>query len=247
AAGPVAAVGAGGQAQQQQPGPRVAEARHGRSPVLLVPIRAPLLARHLLPVLRQPRTTAAGRQRRRIRIERRLHRPWNITPRVSARRPEGLGSASRFGACHWAGPRYGSVGRSGAAAKLGPVPGPRIVLVRTKDSANVGAAARAMRNFGLDDLWLVAPRCRIDERARALASHAGDLLESAQLVDTLDEALVGITLVAGTSARPRRAPSYAVTGPREAAPKLLTNAAVLFGPEDHGLANEEQIGRASCR
>jgi len=119
------------------------------------------------------------------------------------------------------------------------VPGPRIVLVRTKDSANVGAAARAMRNFGLDDLWLVAPRCRIDERARALASHAGDLLESAQLVDTLDEALVGITLVAGTSARPRRAPSYAVTGPREAAPRLLTNAAVLFGPEDHGLANEE--------
>lgn len=111
--------------------------------------------------------------------------------------------------------------------------------MRTKDSANVGAAARAMRNFGLDDLWLVAPRCRIDERARALASHAGDLLESARVVETLDEALVGITLVAGTSARPRRAPSYAVSGPREAAPRLVSGAAVLFGPEDHGLANEE--------
>ncbi len=117
--------------------------------------------------------------------------------------------------------------------------GTRIVLVRTKDSANVGAAARAMRNFGLDDLWLVAPRCRIDERARALASHAEDLLESARVVDTLNEALEGIRLVAGTSARPRRAPSYRVATPREAAPSLGAGSAVLFGPEDHGLANEE--------
>ena len=127
-----------------------------------------------------------------------------------------------------------------AADKLGPVPGPRIVLVRTKDSANVGAAARAMHNFGLDDLWLVSPRCKVDdERARALASHSEELLESAKLVDSLEEALVGVNLVAGTSARARRAPSYAVTGPRDAAPRLLEGAAVLFGPEDHGLANEE--------
>jgi len=119
------------------------------------------------------------------------------------------------------------------------VSGPRIVLVRTKDSANVGAAARAMRNFGLDDLWLVAPRCRIDERARALASHAGDLLETAKVVDDLEAALTSVRLVAGTSARPRRAPSYRVATPREAAPRLGDDTAVLFGPEDHGLANEE--------
>jgi len=117
--------------------------------------------------------------------------------------------------------------------------GTRIVLVRTKDSANVGAAARAMRNFGLDDLWLVAPRCRIDERARALASHAEELLEKARVVATLDEALAGVRTVAGTSARPRRAPSYRVATPREAAPLLGDGTAVLFGPEDHGLANEE--------
>ncbi len=103
----------------------------------------------------------------------------------------------------------------------------------------MGAAARAMRNFGLDDLWLVSPRCRIDERARALASHAGDLLDSAMIVSSLEEALAGVTLAAGTSARARRAPSYAVTPPREAAPRLLEGAAVLFGPEDHGLANDE--------
>ncbi len=117
--------------------------------------------------------------------------------------------------------------------------GTRIVLVRTKDSANVGAAARAMRNFGLDDLWLVAPRCRLDDRARALASHAEDLLGSARVVDTLEEALVGVRTLAGTSARPRRAPSYRVATPRQAAPLLGEGTAVLFGPEDHGLANEE--------
>lgn len=130
--------------------------------------------------------------------------------------------------------------RRRAADKLGHVPGPRIVLVRTKDSANVGAAARAMHNFGLNDLWLVSPRCRFDDdRARALASNSEDLLASAKVVHSLDEALVGVTLVAGTSARARRAPSYAVTSPKEAAPLLLEGAAVLFGPEDHGLANEE--------
>src|SRR5690606_20514062 len=126
-----------------------------------------------------------------------------------------------------------------AAGKLPAMAGTRIVLVRTKDSANVGAAARAMRNFGLNDLWLVAPRCRLDERARALASHAADLLDTARVVASPDEALVGVSLAVGTSARPRRAPSYRVAAPREAAPLLEEGTAVLFGPEDHGLANEE--------
>ncbi len=117
--------------------------------------------------------------------------------------------------------------------------GPRIVLVRTKESANVGAAARAMLNFDLHDLWLVAPRCRIDHRAHALASHAGEVLAAARVVDTLEEALAGITLAAGTSARPRAADNYEVLTPRQAAPRLGEGTAVLFGPEDHGLANEE--------
>lgn len=119
------------------------------------------------------------------------------------------------------------------------MPGTRIVLVRTKESANVGAAARAMLNFGLDDLWLVAPRCQIDHRAYALASHAGEVLKGAKVVGSLEEALAGVTLVAGTSGRPRAADNYQVATPREAAPRLGEGAAVLFGPEDHGLANEE--------
>lgn len=128
---------------------------------------------------------------------------------------------------------------SRSLAKLNYVSGPRVILLRTKESANVGATARAMLNFGLDELWLVAPRCRIDHRAYALASHAADVLKTARVVDDLDQAIAGTTLLAGTSARPRRAENYVVNSPREAAPRLGPGSAVLFGPEDHGLSNEE--------
>ncbi|MBX3142368.1 MAG: RNA methyltransferase [Trueperaceae bacterium] len=119
------------------------------------------------------------------------------------------------------------------------MPGPRIVLLRTKESANVGATARAMLNFGLTDLWLVAPRCQIDHRSYALASHAGEVLRGAKVVASLEDALVGMTLVAGTSARARAADNYKVVTPRDAGPLLDESSAVLFGPEDHGLSNEE--------
>lgn len=99
-----------------------------------------------------------------------------------------------------------------------------------------------MLNFGLKELWLVAPRCRIDHRAYALASHAAEVLDAARVVDDLEEAIAGTTLVAGTSARSRAAESYVVSDPREAAPRLVganASSAVLFGPEDHGLSNAE--------
>lgn len=96
-----------------------------------------------------------------------------------------------------------------------------------------------MLNFGLDELWLVAPRCGIDHRAYALASHAGEVLKRAAVVETLEEALAGVTLVAGTSTRVRAAENYQVLTPREAAPRLDDRSAILFGPEDHGLSNDE--------
>ncbi len=121
---------------------------------------------------------------------------------------------------------------------LARVSGPRVVLVSTKESANVGAAARAMLNFGLTDLWLVAPRCRLDHRAYALASHAAEVLDAAMVVDTLNDAVADRTLVLGTSARARAADNFLVLTPRAAAAELHDGAAVLFGPEDHGLSNE---------
>lgn len=118
--------------------------------------------------------------------------------------------------------------------------GPRIILVGTKESANVGAVARAMLNFGLDDLVLVAPRCAIDARARALATHAGEVLDRARVMSTLAEAVADQRLVFGTSARKRTAENFPVRTPREAAPALLgPSVAVVFGPEDHGLGNAD--------
>jgi tRNA/rRNA methyltransferase len=122
---------------------------------------------------------------------------------------------------------------------LARVDGPRIVLISTKESANVGATARAMLNFGLRDLWLVAPRCQLDHRAYALASHAAAVLDGATVVDTLDEAIADRATVLGTSARARAADNFLVLSPRAAVPALGQGSAVLFGPEDHGLSNQD--------
>jgi tRNA/rRNA methyltransferase len=122
----------------------------------------------------------------------------------------------------------------------GPAPDLRIVLARPKASENVGAAARAMKNFGLCELWLVAPRCRVDRAARALASHAGDVLDAARSVDTLDEALADVHWAVGTSARVRASEAVRTHPPDEGLATLPDRGgALVFGPEDHGLANEE--------
>ncbi|WMT57438.1 RNA methyltransferase [Truepera radiovictrix] len=114
----------------------------------------------------------------------------------------------------------------------------RIVLVRPKDPANVGAAARAMKNFGLGDLHLVAPQRPIGRRAYALASHAQDVLQRAVEHESVAEALKGCTLVLGTTARERR--EGRMYTPREAAQTLTPEGlAVLFGPEDFGLSNDD--------
>ena len=117
---------------------------------------------------------------------------------------------------------------------------PRVILLRTKNSANVGSAARAMKNFGLSELVLVAPRCRLDRHAYALASHAAEVLEHALIVPDLDEALADRTLVVGTTARPRNSQGFASLTPRQAMTELLTSdIAFVFGPEDTGLGNAE--------
>ncbi len=115
----------------------------------------------------------------------------------------------------------------------------RIVLVRPKDPANVGSSARAIKNFGLSELYLVAPQRPLNRHAYALASHAGDVLDGAVMCDTVADALNGCTFVLGTTARPRDS-DMRVYIPREAAETLSREGvAVLFGPEDYGLSNED--------
>jgi len=110
--------------------------------------------------------------------------------------------------------------------------------VSPKHQGNVGAVARAMANFGLGDLWLVAPRCRLGHEAEAMAVHGADVLAAATVVATLDEALADRTLVVATSARPRTSDSHASSMPEAALARLHGRAgALVFGPEDTGLSN----------
>lgn len=125
----------------------------------------------------------------------------------------------------------------------------RIVLVGTTHPGNIGAAARAMRNMGLDRLSLVAPREFPSEQATARAAGADALLAGAQVCATLEEAIAGCRFVVGASARLRAVP-WPELSPREAAPRLLAEgrqgeAAVVFGRESSGLTNEE-LGRCQA-
>ena len=119
----------------------------------------------------------------------------------------------------------------------------RIVLVGTTHPGNIGATARAMKNMGLEELWLVAPRHFPHADALARASGAEDLLAAARVVSTLDEALADCGFVAGASARPRTI-EMETLAPRACAARLLSEsrtgeAAVVFGPEQSGLSNED--------
>lgn len=121
----------------------------------------------------------------------------------------------------------------------------RIVLVNTSHPGNIGAAARAIKNMGLSRLVLVAPKDFPSDQAQWRAAGALDILESAVVVETLDEAIADCHLVVGTSARGRRIP-WPLVSPRECGDKVYSEAknaehevAILFGREDRGLTNEE--------
>ena len=120
----------------------------------------------------------------------------------------------------------------------------RVVLVGTTHPGNIGGAARAMKNMGLSRLVLVDPRIFPSPDADARASGATDILEGAQVVATLEEALTGCRLVLGTSARDRSLP-WPMLDPRASGVKVVEQAgqgaevALVFGREHAGLTNEE--------
>lgn len=119
----------------------------------------------------------------------------------------------------------------------------RIVLVHTTHPGNIGSVARAMKNMGLSQLWLVSPKEFPSERADWRAANADDILKQATVVNELDDALRGCGLVIGTSARDRRIP-WPVFDPRACAARTLSEVAthpvaIIFGREDRGLTNDE--------
>jgi tRNA/rRNA methyltransferase len=119
----------------------------------------------------------------------------------------------------------------------------RVVLVQTRLPANIGAAARAMHTMGLARLVLVAPARFPDADATALASGATAVLDAAEVVPALADALAGTRMSIGFSARPREfagrvLPLRAAAG---AAIGMATRAdvALVFGTEMSGLSNAE--------
>ncbi|WP_410013999.1 tRNA (cytosine(32)/uridine(32)-2'-O)-methyltransferase TrmJ [Sodalis sp. C49] len=119
----------------------------------------------------------------------------------------------------------------------------RVVLVETSHTGNIGSAARAMKTMGLSNLYLVNPLTKPDSQAIALSAGASDIIGNATLVDTLDEALAGCSLVVGTSARSRTLP-WPMLEPRECGVKCVQEGehapvALLFGRERVGLTNDE--------
>ena len=128
-------------------------------------------------------------------------------------------------------------------------PAPIVVLVETQMGENIGAAARAMANFGLSRLRLVKPvQGWPNEKARAMAAGADRVLDGAQLYDSLAEAIADCTFVVATTAR-NHDQAKPVLGAGQAAAEMAPrvkadeNVAIVFGRERNGLENHE-VARA---
>lgn len=126
-----------------------------------------------------------------------------------------------------------------------PLDSIRLILVEPAGPLNIGSVARVMKNMGLTHLVLVNPQCDyLGTEARQMAVHAGDVLEAARVVATLPEALQGCRKAIATTGRPHT-PAHRLETPRAALPWLLEDgsnpdsAALIFGPEDRGLNNQE--------
>ncbi len=123
--------------------------------------------------------------------------------------------------------------------------GPVIVLVEPQLGENIGAAARAMANFGLSELRLVKPRqAWPNDKARIMAAGADHILGDAKLYDTLAAAIADCSFVLATTARAHDQ-AKPVIGPQQAAaeigPRIAEGGtvAIVFGRERNGLENDE--------
>jgi len=132
--------------------------------------------------------------------------------------------------------------RSGRTEKGGKSPPPVIVLVRPQLGENIGKAARAMLNFGLTEMRLVAPRDGWPNPAAGPAAAGADIvLERAQVFATLADAVADCPHVYATTVR-KRGVTKPVVAPEEAAREIHAAAgrsAIVFGPERSGLETDE--------
>ncbi len=120
----------------------------------------------------------------------------------------------------------------------------KIVLVETSHPGNIGAVARAMKNMGMHQLCLVNPKIFPSADATSRASGASDLLNTVEICQSLQDAIVDCQIVLGASARDRTI-SWPELTARECAEKFVvtesskTRIALVFGRENSGLKNNE--------
>jgi tRNA/rRNA methyltransferase len=117
----------------------------------------------------------------------------------------------------------------------------RIVLVRPRDPNNIGAAARAMKNFGFSDLAVVTPHPPV-WREVVSAVNATDVLTTARICGALNEAVADCNLVVGTTDRTRVEEKQKLYTPLDLSRELAVadyDLALVFGTEKHGLTNED--------
>jgi tRNA/rRNA methyltransferase len=125
------------------------------------------------------------------------------------------------------------------------MPAPIVILVEPQLGENIGAAARAMANFGLSQLRLVKPRQNWpNPDAKRVASGADRILADARLFDTIEAAIADCTLVLATTARAHDQAKPVIDAPEAArlgAARVAggENVGILFGRERTGLENQE--------
>lgn len=120
----------------------------------------------------------------------------------------------------------------------------RVVFVELEIEGNVGFLARAMKNFGLKELYLVTPKVQVADTARAFAMHANEILDHAVYVKNLEEAVRGVNLTVGTTAVTARRGLNIKRNAievKEFVENLVPNykVALVFGRESAGLRNTE--------
>ena len=129
-------------------------------------------------------------------------------------------------------------------SRANPLDRVRVVLVAPSHPGNVGASARAMLAMGLSRLALVAPSRFPDHEATRRATGATAVLDAARVVDSLDEALEGVSCSVGYTSRPREFAGVVVSA-RDAAALAIASAragresALVFGTEMSGLSNDD--------
>ncbi len=119
-----------------------------------------------------------------------------------------------------------------------------IILVSPARPENIGAAARAMKTMGFNQLRIVASDAHLQPATRWVAHGAGDIIDNIQVYPTLADAVADMDFIIATTARSRAKFHYYAT-PEQLVPLLrekqqwMSRMALVFGREDSGLTNEE--------